>query len=701
MPDLHTQTIELVRLAVERVAHAPEDEQRFLELSFALDRAVERNLRYREVLALVEEGAVQAAAESSWAWWLAAGLSANLTGDASVAIRWLERAREELGDQASTAAASFLHGELARAYYHRGEHSAAIEAATRALHLARAAGSLLAEAYARQYLGLVSVRQRDYDYARRHLTGARDLFEHMNQRHGRARVSDSLAYLEMELGHYDAARTMLEDSLAVKEELRDLRGQALTSGNLARLYTALGDYNQAMYYLDREQDLTARVGDERNATELHIQLGRLHLRHGGPELARDELLTALELSQKRRDLRSEAYACFSLCEAERQLGHRGAALDAIGRAHNYFVTSDDPVMRDRSALRRAMLEGHSLQSPAIQEPLERLRNSPAPGSLASALFDAASFYQQKDHVDRVAALYAEALDVAEPVQANQLAAIMRARAESVEGRAWVNAMLTVKEQKDKLEQAYAELQKAEALRDALTQMIVHDLKNPLTAITPWLQTIQMGGLSPEETAECLQAAIDECYYLLRMIDDLNDIGKMQHEGRLELSLEPIQVPDLLADVARRLQSRARESGMRIAEREWPDLPPVLADAGKLRRVLENLVANGIKYGRPPEGSGRPAEVWMDAVPEPAPPEGGRASVRITVSDFGPGIPPAEAERVFDPYYQAESGRKRKAGVGLGLTYCRMVVDAHGGTIWTEPNPQGGTIFAFRLPAALS
>src|SRR3954454_10055401 len=98
MSELHSQTLELVRLAVERVAGDQADEQRYLELSFALDRAVERNLRYRDLLALIEQGAGAASREISWAWWLACGLSANLSGDSGVASRWLERAREALGD---------------------------------------------------------------------------------------------------------------------------------------------------------------------------------------------------------------------------------------------------------------------------------------------------------------------------------------------------------------------------------------------------------------------------------------------------------------------------------------------------------------------------------------------------------------------------------------------------------------------------
>jgi two-component system sensor histidine kinase BaeS len=245
------------------------------------------------------------------------------------------------------------------------------------------------------------------------------------------------------------------------------------------------------------------------------------------------------------------------------------------------------------------------------------------------------------------------------------------------------------------------MRRGELLRASLLQMIVHDLKNPLTAIMPWLQTVQMGILSREETAEYLQMSVDECEYLLRMIDDLNDVGKMQHEGKLELHREPLELAELLEDVARRLRARASEVGMqiRIEDGHAPGLPPLEGDRNKLRRVLENLVANAVKYGRPPEGSGRPAEVVLRVVPELRPPEEGGNSVRVEVRDYGVGVPLAEADRVFEAYYQAEAGRKRKAGVGLGLAFARMIVAAHGGAIWVEANPEGGSVFAFRLPAS--
>jgi signal transduction histidine kinase len=413
-------------------------------------------------------------------------------------------------------------------------------------------------------------------------------------------------------------------------------------------------------------------------------------------LACEELLAARSLAAARQDARLEAHACFALAEARGQLGDRAGALEAVNHAYDYFVTHDDTVMRDRAAVRRAVLQDRpTLES--VQEPLDRLRAAEPGDALAEALFETATAFRNRGVTQQVIALYAEALDVAEPFLADQFAAAMRNRSESAEARGWVDAMLMVKQHKDRLEDAYSRLRRAETLRESLTQMIVHDLKNPLTAILPWLETIQSGALTPEETGEALHTVIDECDYLLRMIEDLNDVGKAQVGGKVEVVKEALDLGCLITAVADRLKGRAREIGMKIDVVERSPLPTIQADPEKLRRVLENLVANAIKYGKPPADTGRAPDVTIVAMVEAPGPGRDYETVRVEVHDNGMGIPLAEADRVFEPYYQAEAGRRRKAGVGLGLAFCRMVVDAHGGAIWTQPGHDGGSVFVFRLP----
>jgi signal transduction histidine kinase len=123
-----------------------------------------------------------------------------------------------------------------------------------------------------------------------------------------------------------------------------------------------------------------------------------------------------------------------------------------------------------------------------------------------------------------------------------------------------------------------------------------------------------------------------------------------------------------------------------------EIPALDADPDKVERVLQNLVDNALKFC-PSEGN-----VTIRAH-QPEKGKQGERFVRIDVSDSGPGIPDDYKAKLFDRYVQVKGRRGKRRGSGLGLTFCRLVVEAHGGRIWIEDNPGGGSIFAFTLPVA--
>jgi signal transduction histidine kinase len=117
------------------------------------------------------------------------------------------------------------------------------------------------------------------------------------------------------------------------------------------------------------------------------------------------------------------------------------------------------------------------------------------------------------------------------------------------------------------------------------------------------------------------------------------------------------------------------------------LPDVLGDRGMLAQVFQNLIGNAVKFS-----DGRAPVVRVRAEPD------GEHRVRVSVEDCGIGIAPAEAERIFRPFHRLH-GEDRYEGSGIGLAICRRVVEAHGGRIWAEPRPEGGTAFRLTLPLA--
>ncbi|MBN2304318.1 MAG: GAF domain-containing protein [Anaerolineae bacterium] len=232
-------------------------------------------------------------------------------------------------------------------------------------------------------------------------------------------------------------------------------------------------------------------------------------------------------------------------------------------------------------------------------------------------------------------------------------------------------------------------------RDDLSNMIVHDLRGPLTAITTSLKLLNEIapdddplGRAVKETTDMSSRAVRK---MLNLVNSLLDISKLE-SGVIALEYEPTQLRPLTQAIMDELAPLAQELDVRLQIDMPESLPTLNTDPDKIERVILNLVDNAIKF-TPSEG-----QVTIAAYP---PGERGAAAnfVRVDVRDTGPGVPDEHKERLFDRYAQIDGQRGRRRGTGLGLTFCQLAVEAHGGRIWIEDNPQGGSVFAFTLPVA--
>jgi len=228
----------------------------------------------------------------------------------------------------------------------------------------------------------------------------------------------------------------------------------------------------------------------------------------------------------------------------------------------------------------------------------------------------------------------------------------------------------------------------EALRDDLTGMIVHDLRTPLTSLLSGVQALRfVGGREPAEQ-EILNNAIGGGETLLAMINDLLDISKWE-SGSLVLDKQPLQPADAIEYALTQTAPLARRNGLRVARNIPSDLPAIGADRDLLRRSLTNLLGNAVKF------TPRGGIVTVSASYDPA-----EAAVVFAVGDTGEGIPAHQVLRIFDKFGQVESRKAgRKMSTGLGLTFCKLVAEAHGGRIWVESKLGKGSRFLFTIPAA--
>ncbi|MBV9865573.1 MAG: response regulator [Abitibacteriaceae bacterium] len=240
--------------------------------------------------------------------------------------------------------------------------------------------------------------------------------------------------------------------------------------------------------------------------------------------------------------------------------------------------------------------------------------------------------------------------------------------------------------KEAAEQNYERLRELEALRDSLTSMIVHDLRTPLTSFIGGLESMTVMGDLNEDQSECLDIALTGGYTLLGMINDLLDISKME-SGLLQLEYNEIEIMALLQRSVNQVAALASNKNLSLIVEDCPDLPQLKADQEKLERTLTNLLGNAIKFT--PTGGTVTAKV--DASHEPQ-------MLLFSVIDTGEGIPDTAFERIFDKFGQVETRQSgRKLSTGLGLTFCKMAVEAHNGRIWVESELGQGSKFSFLIP----
>lgn len=253
-------------------------------------------------------------------------------------------------------------------------------------------------------------------------------------------------------------------------------------------------------------------------------------------------------------------------------------------------------------------------------------------------------------------------------------------------KARVKSLLRIKSLHDKLEESYETLKHLESLKDSLTHMIVHDLNNPLTGIMCNLQLLQMeiGKTLGDEQRNSLEIALLSSEDMKRMIENLLDINKME-EGKIKLRCEDFKLDKAAGEVVERMQVTARWENKSILLKAGEQLPDIYADKELVKRVIANLINNALKH-IPQKGT---IQVKLAFKSD-------EHVFYVQVEDNGEGIPKEYLEKVFDKFVQVED-KKARMGRGLGLTFCKMAVEAHGGKIWVESDMGKGSVFTFTLP----
>ncbi len=247
------------------------------------------------------------------------------------------------------------------------------------------------------------------------------------------------------------------------------------------------------------------------------------------------------------------------------------------------------------------------------------------------------------------------------------------------------------------------------LKDDMTYMLVHDLRSPLTVLGNSFTLMEEA--FAEDDSELFKTFIDMAQRssdrMLGLVNGLLDVSELESD-EIDLSLEAVDPRTLLQETVTQLSPLAASAQITIEVSVAADLPPLHVDVGLIRRVLNNLIDNAIKFA--PDGSW--VRVWARPDPESARLEVQPREIRlhqllIGVSDEGPGIPEEEQSKLFEKFHRVSSVTGRRSGSGLGLPFCKLAVEAHGGRIWVE-SPSGGiastevgSTFLMKLPTVPS
>ncbi len=243
-----------------------------------------------------------------------------------------------------------------------------------------------------------------------------------------------------------------------------------------------------------------------------------------------------------------------------------------------------------------------------------------------------------------------------------------------------------------LKRAQAELERTKA---DFMAMLVHDLRSPLSGIQSvikFIKEVSKEGPLKDEYLKLLDAAEESSHRMLELVNDFLDLSKFE-AGSMTLERHPTSIKELLCRVIDQMELQFRRRRIAIKTNFDDDLPLVHVDERKIEQVVMNLLSNALKFADPETSVIVAAERINTAAHEQRP------QVRVSISDQGIVIPAQELPLLFERYKQVSTASKvKQKGTGLGLAICKLIVEAHEGTISAESEPNQWTTFRFTLPA---
>lgn len=495
------------------------------------------------------------------------------------------------------------------------------------------------------------IEQKEYDKALEYINRGFENCRRLNIRFKEAMGYESLVILYQEKGDYEKAFEYAEKALQIKIETRDESHMAPTYAMIADLYSAQGEYHKAIENYHIGNAYSVRQGNFNYIKREYIALGQLYRKVGDRAKAKDYLTKAFNLSEEYLDLRTLTGASIELSEMYTEIGD-------FKRAYYYE--------------HRARLGTDSLNNEEMVRELTgiRLQNE---------------FEREKSQL-LAAQKEEELLLQSEIKRKNTLQYAFMAIGvlfllltifffQSNRRRKKDNA--TISDQKGELERSNSELKELMSFKQGMTDMIAHDIKNPLNSIIV---------LSRKLNAKVGNDIAKAGEVILRLITNMIDVEKFE-QAKPRLELASVFLSDLVAEAKLAVELLLHDKFIQLHV-NIPENVKLSVDKDMLVRVLVNLLSNAIKFS--PSNDIIVVESTIRETDS-------KRYVKLGITDNGPGIPESDQPFLFEKFYQRDA---KKSGLtpstGLGLTFCKMAVMAHGGTILVSSQKNSGTTFFITL-----
>jgi signal transduction histidine kinase len=232
---------------------------------------------------------------------------------------------------------------------------------------------------------------------------------------------------------------------------------------------------------------------------------------------------------------------------------------------------------------------------------------------------------------------------------------------------------------------WGQLRTQDRLRREMVAQVSHDLRTPLAALHGYLQTLQMkqDELAPDQRQEFLAIAMRQSERMIRMVEDLFELAQLEAK-EMQPVREPTSLAELVQDVVQKFQLQAERAGVQLTMARPDSLPVTQLDIALTERLLDNLLSNAIEHT--PSGGHIDIELTRE----------GRFA-RVAVLDDGPGIPPRDLPRLFDPFYRSPQANSNGGHAGLGLAIAKRIAQLQGGELQALNRSGGGACFSLSLP----